>query len=94
VGEEKVSGTVSAKLAFRFLTPFPLSANPRYVTLGKEADILDQAERLLKLNAGLGSNGVRYAISNEAAANHFRTLLRTKFADQMDAGILKVFHVP
>jgi hypothetical protein len=69
-------------------------ATTRYVTLGKEAVILDQAERLLKLNASLGTNGVRYAISNETAANHFRTLLRTKFADQMDAGILKVFHVP
>ncbi|EMI42894.1 protein containing Coagulation factor 5/8 type [Rhodopirellula sp. SWK7] len=69
-------------------------ANPRYSRLGKEADILDQAERLLQLNQGLGTRGVRYAISNEAAVSHFNSLFRSRFAEQMDAGILKVFHVP
>jgi RHS repeat-associated protein len=59
-----------------------------------ESKITDQAAKLLKLNEELGGKGVRYAISNEAGAAHFREVLATNFPEQMAAGTLAVFHVP
>ncbi|MFG3082957.1 RHS repeat-associated core domain-containing protein [Streptomyces parvulus] len=59
-----------------------------------EAKITDQAAKLLKLNEEMGGKGVRYAISNEAGAAHFRELLGSHFPEAMASGTLAVFHVP
>jgi hypothetical protein len=89
---------VEAKLAGRNNAAYRNSvynpANPRYHELGKEADILDQARRLLSLNQGFGLRGVRYAISSSDAADHFRSLFRTHFGEDVKSGLLKVYHVP
>ncbi|WP_224297230.1 RHS repeat-associated core domain-containing protein [Streptomyces olivaceus] len=63
-------------------------------SLYNEAKITDQAAKLLKLNEELGGNGVRYAISNEAGAAHFREVLGGNFPEAMADGTLSVFHVP
>ncbi|RSS17316.1 hypothetical protein EF914_25685 [Streptomyces sp. WAC05458] len=63
-------------------------------SLYKETKITDQAAKLLKLNEELGGKGVRYAISNEAGAAHFREVLGTHFPEAMANGTLSVFHVP
>ncbi|MFE6361950.1 DUF6531 domain-containing protein [Streptomyces sp. NPDC057806] len=60
----------------------------------KEQKITDQAAKLLKLNEEMGGKGVRYAISNEAGAAHFREVLGTHFPEAMANGTLAVFHVP
>ena len=53
-----------------------------------EAKNLDQADRLLALNDELGEKGVRYAVSNEAGANHLRDLYTREFPDHMADGRL------
>ncbi|MFJ8699808.1 RHS repeat-associated core domain-containing protein [Streptomyces ardesiacus] len=63
-------------------------------SLYNETKITDQAAKLLKLNEELGGKGVRYAISNEAGAAHFREVLGTNFPEAMANGTLAVFHVP
>lgn len=59
-----------------------------------EAKILNQVRGYLDLNSLKIGNGVRYAVSNEAAWKHFDDLFRKYFKDQVDSGLLKVFHVP
>lgn len=59
-----------------------------------EKKITDQAAKLLQMNEELGGKGVRYAISNEAGAAHFREVLGTHFPEAMANGTLSVFHVP
>ncbi|MFJ3665619.1 RHS repeat-associated core domain-containing protein [Streptomyces sp. NPDC090106] len=63
-------------------------------SLYNEQKITDQAAKLLKLNEEIGGKGVRYAISNEAGAAHFRDVLSTHFPEAMENGTLSVFHVP
>ncbi|CAL9454951.1 Hint domain-containing protein [Streptomyces cellulosae] len=41
-----------------------------------ESNVVDQASRLLDLDAGLGGKGVRYAVSNAEGAAFFRAVLR------------------
>jgi hypothetical protein len=59
-----------------------------------EDGFVDQARRLLALNSELGGGGVRYAVSNEAGANFARGVLREWFPNEMESGVLGVFHVP
>ncbi|MFB7498424.1 RHS repeat-associated core domain-containing protein [Streptomyces sp. NPDC056161] len=59
-----------------------------------EEKITSQAGKLLDLNDGLGGKGVRYAISNESGAAHFREVLGKHFPDAIANGTLAVFHVP
>ncbi|MFE1247707.1 RHS repeat-associated core domain-containing protein [Streptomyces sp. NPDC058735] len=63
-------------------------------SLYNEKKITDQAAKLLQMNEELGGKGVRYAISNEAGAAHFREVLGTHFPEAMANGTLAVFHVP
>ncbi|MFJ7331866.1 RHS repeat-associated core domain-containing protein [Streptomyces sp. NPDC101116] len=63
-------------------------------SLYNEKKITDQAAKLLQMNEELGGKGVRYAISNEAGAAHFRDVLGTHFPEAMANGTLAVFHVP
>ncbi|MDQ0715568.1 RHS repeat-associated protein [Streptomyces luteogriseus] len=63
-------------------------------SLYNEKKITDQAAKLLQMNEELGGKGVRYAISNEAGAAHFREVLGTHFPEAMANGTLSVFHVP
>jgi hypothetical protein len=67
--------------------------NPSHVHYDKDK-IVDQASRLLALNDDLGEKGVRYAVSNEAGANHFRELFTQEFPVHMADGRLSVWHVP
>ncbi|MGW1002521.1 polymorphic toxin-type HINT domain-containing protein, partial [Streptomyces sp. NPDC002520] len=59
-----------------------------------EDKVVDQAQRLLDLDAGLGGKGVRYAVSNVEGAAFFRGVLREHFPDEMASGRLAVWHVP
>jgi RHS repeat-associated protein len=63
-------------------------------SLYNEKKITDQAAKLLQMNEELGGKGVRYAISNQAGAAHFREVLGTHFPEAMANGTLAVFHVP
>ncbi|MCP8710938.1 DNRLRE domain-containing protein [Streptomyces sp. AC04842] len=58
-----------------------------------ESNVVDQASRLLDLDAGLGGKGVRYAVSNAEGAAFFRAVLREWFPEQMASGRLAVYHV-
>jgi RHS repeat-associated protein len=55
-----------------------------------EQKILDQARNLIDLNKASGGNGVRYAVSNPAARQHFETLFRQHFPGEN----IQVWHVP
>jgi hypothetical protein len=59
-----------------------------------ESKVVDQAERLLALDAALKGKGVRYAVSNIEGAAFFRAVLRERFPDEMASGRLAVWHVP
>ncbi|MFP8906439.1 hypothetical protein [Streptomyces atacamensis] len=59
-----------------------------------ESKVVDQAQRLLDLDAGLNGRGVRYAISNMEGAAFFRAVLREHFPGEMASGRLAVWHVP
>lgn len=59
-----------------------------------ESKIVGQARRYLKLNQATNGNGVRYAVFNEAARNHFESLFRQHFPDAVENRTLRVFHVP
>ncbi|MDT0318479.1 RHS repeat-associated core domain-containing protein [Streptomyces millisiae] len=62
----------------------------------KQENLVDQAERLLELNDGIGGNGVRYAVSNLEGAQYFQNLFagNERLAEAMASGRLGVFHVP
>ncbi|WP_285560168.1 hypothetical protein [Actinoplanes regularis] len=49
-----------------------------YTKYGKEAILIDQAQRLLQLNAETGGRGVRYGISNPQDAAAFQKLFEDK----------------
>jgi len=59
-----------------------------------EANILRQARGYLDMNEANGGNGVRYALSNDAARAHFENLFSQNFPEAMQSGTLQVFHVP
>ena len=63
--------------------------NPRS-DIYDEQGILDQARRLLELNKAMGGNGVRYAVSTEAARVHFEALFNQHFPEAN----IQVWHVP
>lgn len=86
--------TVEAKWAGRndaAWTSSPYNPSHRYYD---EARILDQARSQLELNVALRGNGVRFAVSNEAAQQHFTNLFQQNFGVQMNNGTLQVWHVP
>ncbi|MFI7385966.1 LamG-like jellyroll fold domain-containing protein [Streptomyces sp. NPDC049813] len=62
-------------------------------TVFDEGKTVDQARRLLDLNADLGGSGVRYAVSNPGGAAFYRAVLREHFPEEMENGTLSVFHV-
>ena len=57
-----------------------------------EEKILEQARGYLELQAANGGKGVRYAVSNESARQHFEQLFRTNFPNAMNSGLLKVYY--
>ncbi|WP_270958970.1 RHS repeat-associated core domain-containing protein [Burkholderia pseudomallei] len=59
-----------------------------------ESKILDQAGRLLEFNDASGGSGVRYAVSNAEAQQHFTQLFEQHFPTEMQDGTLSVWHVP
>ncbi|MGW8849233.1 hypothetical protein ACWGNE_15755 [Streptomyces xiamenensis] len=59
-----------------------------------EAKIVDQAKRLLRLNALKKGKGVRYTVSCPAARDQFESLFHKYFPMQMRGRILQVWHVP
>ncbi|MDF3836846.1 carbohydrate-binding domain-containing protein [Cupriavidus basilensis] len=69
----------------------PYNPSHRYYNEGK---IVDQATRQIELNAATSGNGVRFAVSNEAAQQRFTTLFQQHFPTQMGDGTLRVWHVP
>lgn len=58
-----------------------------------ESKILDQAGRLLEFNDASGGSGVRYAVSNAEAQQHFTQLFEQHFPTEMQGGTLSVWHV-
>ncbi|MFF4902081.1 DNRLRE domain-containing protein [Streptomyces sp. NPDC001068] len=62
-------------------------------TVFDEGTTVDQARRLLDLNADLGGSGVRYAVSNPGGAAFYLAVLRERFPEEVENGTLRVFHV-
>ncbi|MFD4602086.1 LamG-like jellyroll fold domain-containing protein [Streptomyces sp. NPDC058464] len=62
-------------------------------TVFNESTTVDQARRLLNLNSALGGSGVRYAVSNSGGAAFYRAVFREWFPEEMESGVLQVFHV-
>jgi RHS repeat-associated protein len=59
-----------------------------------ESKMLDQVRGYLELHSTNGSKGIRFAVSNNAAQKHFEQLFRANFKENLESGLLKVFHVP
>lgn len=69
--------------------------NPLHAdTVFDESVTVNQAQRLLGLNAALGGKGVRYAVSSPGGAMFYRALFREWFPEEMKSGTLGVYHVP
>lgn len=56
--------------------------------------VLNQAGRQLEHARATNSNGVRFAVSNEAARRHFLELFEGKFKSDVDSGFLSVWYIP
>ena len=86
--------TVEAKWAGRNDAAFSSSPyNPSHPFYDAERD-LKQVQGLLELNRATGGKGVRYAVSNEAARQHFAAFFEANVPDAVASGELQVFHVP
>ncbi|MER7761922.1 RHS repeat-associated core domain-containing protein [Streptomyces sp. NPDC097619] len=59
-----------------------------------ESKTVDQAARLIQLDADLGGSGVRYAVSNREGAAFLNAVFREWFPTEMANGRLLVRHVP
>jgi hypothetical protein len=93
--DAKTAGyTVEAKWAGKNPAAWRSSPYNPSSELYDEANILDQARRLLELNKQTSGKGVRYALSNEPSAKHFMELFEKTFPEETKAGTLKVWVVP
>jgi hypothetical protein len=59
-----------------------------------EERILAQVRGYLELHSAVGSKGIRFAVSNDAARRHLEQLFETHFEEHVESGLLRVIHVP
>lgn len=86
--------TIEAKWTGRDDAAFassPYNPSHRYYN---EAKNVEQARSLLELNKSTNGGGVRYAVSNAAARDHFAEVFESHFPEAVKQGDLQVFYVP